>query len=78
MLTITVEELARLKNFSNDKGTLESLKKFFLEHAIRLKEKEIHTLAASRLTIDIMERAFIALEHIELPEQEERKKQVAL
>ena len=78
MLTITSEELARLKNFANDKGTLESLKKFFLEQAIQFKEKEVHTLAASRLAIDILERAFTALEHIELPKREEKAKQIAL
>ena len=57
---------------------MELLKKFFLEQAIQFKEKDVHTLAASRLAIDILERAFTALEHIELPGQDERAKQVAL
>ena len=70
MLSISNEELLRLKNLAYDRGAVEALKKFFLVSFIRSQAsaEEIHKLSG----------AFTEWEGLELPVPSESAQQVAL
>ena len=73
MITFTDQELAKLKYASGDRVLVEGLKKLFLKEFLRNTEKrDVHVLAAARLSIEFLQDGFQELARLKEKTQESR------
>ena len=71
MLNLNPEETNRLRNLNNDKGTVEALKKLFLNTIIKLEPNGVNVelRAAERTALEYLKKAFQELNTIKNEER---------
>lgn len=65
LLNLSEPEIQRLHKLSQDKATVEALKKMFLNHHFKAGGTEVNRLAAGFISIANLEECFIALANIQ-------------